>query len=45
MTENVGFTMVMTTDFGACLSERVELAMISTSEFDFSGNKSSINCV
>lgn len=45
MSENVGCTMVTTSDFGASLSERVGLVMFSTSEFDFSGNKSSINCV
>ena len=34
MTDNVGYTIVSTIDFGACLSERVELVMVSASEFD-----------
>ena len=40
MTENVGCTVINTTDVGACLSERVEFGMNITSEFDVSGFKS-----
>ena len=45
MTENVGCSMVTTSHFGARLSERAELVMFSASEFDFSDDKSAINCV